>query len=44
MLQINKIGGVTLLAVACLTIMVGCVIVPGLTSISDALNVKGAES
>lgn len=44
MLQINKVGGFTLLAVACLTIMVGCVIVPGLTSISDALNVKGAES
>ncbi|EPO1789118.1 MFS transporter [Cronobacter turicensis] len=44
MCQINKVGGFTLLAIACLTIMVGCVIVPGLTSISDALNVKGAES
>lgn len=44
MQQINRVGGVVLLAVACLTIMVGCVIVPGLTGISDALGVKGAES
>ncbi|WP_413729946.1 MFS transporter [Sodalis sp. RH22] len=44
MQQINKAGGFTLLAVACLTIMVGCVIVPGLTTISTALDVKGAES
>lgn len=44
MQQINRVGGFVLLAVACLTIMVGCVIVPGLTGISDALGVKGAES
>lgn len=30
-----------MLAVACLTIMVGCVIVPGLTSISRALGAEG---
>lgn len=44
MQQINRVGGFVLLAVACLTIMVGCVIVPGLTGISEALGVKGAES
>jgi MFS family permease len=34
----------TLLAVACLTIMVGCVIVPGLPVIAQALGVENAAS
>jgi len=36
-------GAFTLLAVACLTIMVGCVIVPGLPSIGAALGVGRAS-
>lgn len=41
--KISPIGGTTLLAVACLTIMVGCVIVPGLPAISSNLNVEKAS-
>ncbi|WP_176046555.1 MFS transporter [Burkholderia sp. BCC1644] len=41
---LGKAGAFTLLFVACLTIMVGCVIVPGLPSIAPALNVAGAAS
>jgi MFS family permease len=40
--QISRVGGLTLLMVASLTIMVGCVIVPGLPSIAPALGVDGA--
>ncbi|MQB27896.1 MFS transporter [Agrobacterium tumefaciens] len=37
-------GSFTLLSVACLTIMVGCVIVPGLPAIADAMGIsKGAS-
>lgn len=39
MLTINKTGAITLLAVSCLTIMVGCVIVPGLSGIAAQLGV-----
>lgn len=42
--HISRFGGYVLLAVACLTIMVGCVIVPGLTSISRALGAEGLAS
>ncbi|WP_321792883.1 MFS transporter [Burkholderia pyrrocinia] len=41
---LRKAGAFTLLLVACLTIMVGCVIVPGLPSIAPALDVAGAAS
>ncbi|WP_416339972.1 MFS transporter [Pantoea piersonii] len=34
----------TLLAVACLTIMVGCVIVPGLTEIAEQMGIPSAAS
>lgn len=44
MRELNRMGSLTLLAVACLTIMVGCVIVPGLSSIAGELGVTGAES
>jgi len=44
MTPLNRLGSATLLTVACLTIMVGCVIVPGLTSISQALGVPGMAS
>lgn len=44
MRELNRMGSLTLLAVACLTIMVGCVIVPGLTSIAGELGVTGSES
>ncbi|HHD7473840.1 TPA: MFS transporter [Klebsiella oxytoca] len=40
MRNISLIGGMTLLAVASLTIMVGCVIVPGLPAISSHLHVE----
>ncbi|KAF1051505.1 MAG: hypothetical protein GAK43_02381 [Stenotrophomonas maltophilia] len=39
MQSISRFGGFVLLAVACLTIMVGCVIVPGLDAIAQALGV-----
>lgn len=42
--QLNRAGAFTLLAIASLTIMVGCVVVPGLSSIAPALGVAGAES
>lgn len=42
--QVLKLTDVTLLAVACLTIMVGCVIVPGLPSIADQLGVEAYAS
>ena len=44
MSKLNPLGGFTLLCVACLTIMVGCVIVPGLPSVSAALGVPHAAS
>lgn len=39
---LSKAGALTLLCVACLTIMVGCVIVPGLPSIAQHLGVGNA--
>ncbi|WP_067701956.1 MULTISPECIES: MFS transporter [unclassified Erwinia] len=42
MKTLPQTGGFTLMAVACLTIMVGCVIVPGLPSISRHLGVEDA--
>ncbi|WP_312241729.1 MFS transporter [Pantoea sp.] len=44
MSQLNKAGAFTLLSVACLTIMVGCVIVPGLNPIAQQLGVAQAAS
>lgn len=44
MKSITTFGGFVLLAVASLTIMVGCVIVPGLTRISEGLGVAGLDS
>lgn len=41
---ISKQAEWTLLAVACLTIMVGCAIVPGLSSIAESLGMTGLES
>ncbi|WP_322052154.1 MFS transporter [Paraburkholderia bannensis] len=40
----SKLAGFTLLSVACLTIMVGCVIVPGLPSIASALGLPTSAS
>ncbi|MEJ4044197.1 MFS transporter [Erwinia sp. SLM-02] len=42
--QIKTAGAFTLLAVACLTIMVGCVIVPGLTAVAENLGTPSAAS
>ena len=39
MIPIKPAGSITLLAVSCLTIMVGCVIVPGLSDIAAQLRV-----
>lgn len=44
MRQMSKPGAFTLLAIACLTIMVGCVIVPGLSEVASALGVPYAAS
>lgn len=44
MTSLNKAGQFTLLTVACLTIMVGCVIVPDLNRISVRLGVADAAS
>lgn len=44
MTEIKKSGAFTLLAVACLTIMVGCVIVPGLTEVAKNLGTPDAAS
>ncbi len=44
MQTIGKTGAFALMAVACLTIMVGCVIVPGLPEISQNLGVPDAAS
>ena len=44
MQRLSVLGSFSLLAVACLTIMVGCVIVPGLPSIAHGLGVDGAAS
>lgn len=44
MRELGKLGAFTLLAVACLTIMVGCVIVPGLTEVADNLGTPSAAS
>ncbi|MCZ4061507.1 MFS transporter [Pantoea sp. LMR881] len=44
MQDLKKPGAFTLLAVACLTIMVGCVIVPGLTEVADNLGTPSAAS
>lgn len=44
MQSLSKAGSLTLLAVACLTIMVGCVIVPGLPTIARQLGVAHASS
>jgi MFS family permease len=44
MRKLSITGSFSLLAVACLTIMVGCVIVPGLPGIARALGVEGAAS
>lgn len=41
---LSRAGSIALLAVASLTIMVGCVIVPGLPSIARQLGVEGAAS
>jgi MFS family permease len=40
----SKAAGFTLLCIACLTIMVGCVIVPGLPSIATALGMPSSAS
>ncbi|CAN5163132.1 hypothetical protein BH10PSE1_BH10PSE1_30160 [soil metagenome] len=40
--QLSRLAGLTLLMVASLTIMVGCVLVPGLPNIATALGVGGA--
>jgi MFS family permease len=42
--SLSTAGAWALLSVSCLTIMVGCVIVPGLPSISAQLGVPGAAS
>lgn len=42
--ELSRLGAFTLLMVACLTIMVGCVIVPGLPDIARELNVADAAS
>lgn len=42
--KLNKLAAFTLLAVACLTIMVGCVIVPGLTEIAEQMGIPSAAS
>ena len=42
--EMKKMGAFTLLAVACLTIMVGCVIVPGLTEVAENLGTPSAAS
>ncbi|WP_110685045.1 MFS transporter [Salinicola aestuarinus] len=42
--DISRLGNFTLLLVACLTIMVGCVIVPGLPDIARRLGVPHAAS
>ncbi|WP_204355870.1 MFS transporter [Marinobacter bohaiensis] len=42
--EISPMGGLTLLFVACLTIMVGCVILPGLPAIARQLGVEDAAS
>ena len=44
MSTLKPLGAFSLLCVACLTIMVGCVIVPGLTSIASGLGVFGSAS
>jgi MFS family permease len=44
MQKLSIAGSFSLLAVACLTIMVGCVIVPGLPTIAGELGVAGAAS
>lgn len=44
MTKLTTTGSFSLLAVACLTIMVGCVIVPGLPSIATALGVESGAS
>lgn len=44
MQPLSKTGSLTLLAISCLTIMVGCVIVPGLPKIADALGVGNASA
>jgi MFS family permease len=44
MQKLSKAGSLSLLAVACLTIMVGCVIVPGLPTIARQLGVEHAAS
>ncbi|WP_230328906.1 MFS transporter [Serratia sp. YC16] len=44
MRELRKMAAFTLLAVACLTIMVGCVIVPGLTEIANQLGTPSAAS
>jgi MFS family permease len=42
--RLSAVRAFTLLAIACLTIMVGCVIVPGLPSVAMHLGVEGAAS
>lgn len=42
--SLSKLGACILLSAACLTIMVGCVIVPGLPSIANKLGVPEAAS
>lgn len=44
MQKLGKAGAFALMSVACLTIMVGCVIVPGLPEISRSLGVPQAAS
>jgi len=44
MSTLKPVGAFSLLCVACLTIMVGCVIVPGLNSIAAGLGVTGSAS
>lgn len=44
MKPLSLAGQFTLMVIACLTIMVGCVIVPGLPSVAEHLGVKGAAS
>lgn len=44
MRELSTAGAATLLGVACLTIMVGCVLVPGLETIAPALGVSQGAS
>jgi MFS family permease len=42
--RISALGGATLLALACLTIMVGCIIVPGINDLAAAFGMESNAS